>query len=185
MLCKIKKQINHLVTQRIVTIKKNQSLIIITMYKILFVCIHNSARSQMAEAFLNHYGKEEFEAESAGIEKGKLNPFVVEAMQEVGIDISKNQTKEVFDLFKKGKSYQGVVTVCEKEAAERCPIFPGTVRRMEWSFPDPSKFKGSHEEILTQVRKIREEIKEKVIQFINEASKFPYWIQNKRETSKA
>src|SRR5205809_722962 len=101
------------------------------MYKILFVCIHNSARSQMAEAFLNYYGKEKFQAESAGIEKGKLNPFVVQTMQEAGIDISKNQTKEVFDLVKQGKSYDAVVTVCERYAAEKCPIFPGRGKKIE------------------------------------------------------
>jgi arsenate reductase len=148
------------------------------MYKILFVCIHNSARSQMAEAFLNHFGKGKFEAESAGIEKGKLNPYVVKAMQEVGIDISHNQTKEVFDFFKQGRLYQAVITVCEKEAAERCPIFPGMVRRIEWSFPDPSKFTGTSEEILSQVRKVRDEIKDKVLQFINEANDTSYWIKD-------
>ena len=148
------------------------------MHKILFVCIHNSARSQIAEAYLNKYGNGNFEAESAGIEKGKLNPFVVKAMQEVGIDISHNQTKEVFEFFRQGRLYQAVVTVCEKEAAERCPIFPGTVRRLEWSFADPSKFTGTDEEVLQQVRKVRDEIKEKVLQFISEASSVSYWIKN-------
>ena len=132
----------------------------------------------MAEAFLQYYGKGKFEAESAGVEKGKLNPYVVQAMQEIGIDISTNQTKEVFDLFKQGKLYQAVITVCDKEAAERCPVFPGVVRRIEWSFPDPSKFTGTNEEILSQVRKVRDEIKEKVIQFIREASESYYWIKD-------
>src|SRR6266567_4730617 len=98
------------------------------MYNILFVCTHNSARSQMAEAFLKQSGKGMFEAESAGIEKGKLNPYVVRAMNEVGIDISRNATKEVFDLFKQGRLYQAVITVCDKKAAEKCPIFPGIVK---------------------------------------------------------
>ena len=145
------------------------------MYKILFVCIHNSARSQMAEAFLNHYGEEKFEAESAGIEKGKLNPYVIRAMREVGIDISNNETKKVFDLFRQGKSYQAVITVCEKEAAERCPVFPGNVKRIAWSFPDPSKFTGTDEEILTKVRLVRDEIKEEVRQLIYEASNTTFW----------
>lgn len=148
------------------------------MYKILFVCIHNSARSQIAEAFLNHFGEGKFEAESAGIEKGKLNLFVVKTMQEVELDISQNQTKEVFDLFTQGRLYQAVITVCDKEAAERCPIFPGTIKRIEWSFPDPSKFTGTDEEILSQVRKVRDEIKEKVLQFINEANDISYWIKD-------
>ena len=139
----------------------------------------------MAEAFLNHFGEGKFEAESAGIEKGKLNPYVIEAMREVGIDISKNQTKEVFDLFRQGRLYQAVITVCEKEAAERCPIFPGMVRRIEWSFPDPSKFTGTDEEILLQVRKVRDEIKEKVLHFINEASELSFWIKDEAEPTKA
>jgi arsenate reductase (thioredoxin) len=149
------------------------------MYNILFVCIHNSARSQMAEAFLKKFGNGKFEAESAGIEKGKLNPFVIRAMQEVEIDISQNETKEVFDLFRQGRSYQAVITVCEKEAAERCPVFPGKVKRIAWSFPDPSKFTGTEEEILTQVRKVRDEIKEKVIQFIEEAGDLNFWVQGR------
>jgi arsenate reductase (thioredoxin) len=138
----------------------------------------------MGEAFLNYYGRGKFEAESAGIEKGKLNPFVVEAMQEVGIDISHNQTKEVFDLLKEGRVYDAVITVCEKEAAERCPVFPGMIRRIEWSFPDPSKFSGTPQEILLQVRNVRDEIKDKVNQFINEAGSID-WIQNEHDLSKA
>ncbi|MGH7953493.1 MAG: arsenate reductase ArsC [Limisphaerales bacterium] len=91
---------------------------------VLFVCIHNSARSQMAEAFLNQICGDEFEAHSAGLEPGKLNPIVVEAMKEVGIDISGNQTKAVFDMFKSGKMFSYVITVCDETSAERCPIFP-------------------------------------------------------------
>jgi len=132
----------------------------------------------MAEAFLNYYGNENFEAESAGIEKGKLNPFVVEVMQEEGIDISKSQTKEVLDLLNEGKLYEAVITVCEKEAAERCPFFPGAVKRIEWYFPDPSKFTGTHEEILSQARKVRDEIKDKVNQFISDANSVDYWREN-------
>lgn len=146
------------------------------MYKILFVCIHNSARSQMAEAFLEQSGNGKFEAESAGIEKGRLNPYVVRAMHEVGIDISKNETKEVFDLFRQGRLYQAVITVCDKEAAERCPIFPGMVKRIAWSFPDPSKFTGTDEEILAQVREVRDEIKDKVIGFVSEAGNLNFWL---------
>src|SRR6476661_3372851 len=98
------------------------------MNKILFVCIHNSARSQMAEAFLKHFGYGKFDADSAGYEKGKLNPYVVGTMQEVGIDISQSETKEVFDLFREGRHYQAVISVCDESSAERCPIFPGMVK---------------------------------------------------------
>ncbi len=104
------------------------------MTKVLFLCVHNSARSQMAEAFLKRDGAGRFEVESAGLEPGKLNPYVVRAMMEKGIDISGNPTKSVFDLFNAKKVYQIVVTVCSKEAAEKCPIFPASRR----SFTGPS-----------------------------------------------
>src|ERR1700740_2897250 len=102
----------------------------VVKHKVLFVCIHNSARSQMAEAFLSKYGSEFFEAESAGLEPGELNPNVIEVMKETGIDISKKETKSVFDLFSKGKMYNVVITVCDEASAERCPIFPGFVKRI-------------------------------------------------------
>ena len=143
--------------------------------KILFVCIHNSARSQMAEAFLNLYGGEAFISESAGIEPGVLNPNVVKVMQEIGIDISNNGTQGVFDLFKQGKLYQAVITVCDAASAESCPIFPGMVKRLGWSFADPSSFKGLPEDILEATRKVRDEIKETVIAFIEEAKHLEYW----------
>ena len=114
--------------------------------KVLFVCIHNSARSQMAEAFLNQICGDEFEAHSAGLEPGKLNPMVVEAMQEVGIDISGNQTKAVFDIIKSGQMFAYVITVCDEASAERCPVFPGVTTRLHWSFPDPSAFQGARKD---------------------------------------
>ncbi len=91
--------------------------------KVLFVCIHNSARSQMAGAFLNQICGDVFEAHSAGLEPGRLNPIVVEAMRETGIDISGNQTRAVLDLIKSGKMFAYVITVCDEAGAERCPIF--------------------------------------------------------------
>ncbi|MFI5140019.1 MAG: arsenate reductase ArsC [Sphingobacteriales bacterium] len=145
--------------------------------KILFVCIHNSARSQMAEAFLNQFGGETLIAESAGIEPGKLNSNVIKVMQEAGIDISKNNTKSVFDLFKQGKVYQAVVTVCDAASAESCPIFPGVVKRLGWSFADPSSFTGTPEEILEKTREVRDEIKETVLAFIEDAKHLEYWIK--------
>jgi arsenate reductase (thioredoxin) len=137
--------------------------------KVIFVCIHNSARSQMAEAFLNDLGKEKFIAESAGLEPGKLNQTVVKVMSEIGYDLSGNKTKSVFDLFKAGKTYDYVVTVCDPEAAERCPIFPGIVQRLHWGFKDPSSFTGTDDEKLVYTRVIRDEIKSEVEKFIREA----------------
>lgn len=146
-------------------------------HTILFVCIHNSARSQMAEAFLNHHSDGSLIAESAGLEPGKLNPNAVKVMQEVGIDISHKGTQEVFDLFKKGRLFQAVVTVCDEASAEGCPIFPGVVRRLGWSFADPSSFTGSEEEIFEQTRKVRDDIKEAVLAFIEEAKHMEYWAK--------
>ncbi|HWD93105.1 MAG TPA: arsenate reductase ArsC [Verrucomicrobiae bacterium] len=130
--------------------------------KVLFVCIHNSARSQMAEAFLNQICGAEFEAHSAGLEPGTLNPVVVEAMKEIGIDISGNKTKAVFDFVKSGESFAYVITVCDEASAERCPIFPGVITRLHWGFPDPSAASGSREEKLAQTRVIRDAIKKRV-----------------------
>lgn len=140
------------------------------MTKVLFLCVHNSARSQMAEAFLKKHGGSRFEVESAGIEPGNLNPFVVRAMAEVGIDISGNATKSVFDLRKAGRRYDVVVTVCSKDAAERCPIFPGQVKRYHWPFPDPSTFLGNDDDVMAKIRIVRDEIEEAVKRFFIEKS---------------
>ena len=130
--------------------------------KVLFVCVHNSARSQMAEAYLNHFGEGRFEAESAGLEPGVLNPRVVEVMRESGIDISQNKTKSVFEILNLGKLFAYVVTVCDETAAEKCPVFPGVTKRLHWSFADPSSLTGTEAEKLQRTREIRDEIKKKV-----------------------
>ena len=126
--------------------------------QVLFVCIHNSARSQMAEAFLNRHCGSEFRAQSAGIEPGKLNPIVVEVMAEEGIDISGNATKSVADMLQSGQHFDYVITVCDETSAERCPIFPGGTHRLHWGFPDPSSFTGTHEEKLAATRTVRDTI---------------------------
>ena len=136
--------------------------------KVLFVCIHNSARSQMAEAFLNQICGDEFEAQSAGLEPGKLNPIVVEAMQDIGIDISGNPTKAVWDFIKTGQMFSYVITVCDETSAERCPIFPGVTTRLHWGFPDPSSFQGAHEEKLAKTREVRDTIKKQIEQWCEE-----------------
>ncbi len=130
--------------------------------RVLFVCIHNSARSQMAEAFLNQICGDEFEAHSAGLEPGKLNPIVVEAMQEIGVDISRNQTKAVLDYVRSGTILTHVITVCDEASAERCPIFVGIKKRLHWGFPDPSSFQGTHAEKLAGTRTVRDAIKSKI-----------------------
>ena len=130
--------------------------------RVLFVCIHNSARSQIAEAWLNHLCGEHFLAESAGLEPGRLNPLAVEVMKEAGIDISMKKTQGVFDVFKRGDFFPYVITVCDETSAERCPIFPGVTQRIHWSFADPAATTGTHAERLAQTRIIRDEIRARI-----------------------
>lgn len=134
--------------------------------KILFVCIHNSARSQMAEAFVNTYHGEKFYAESAGLEPGILNPLVVKSMSEIDIDISKNPTKDVFSFFKEGRLYDYVITVCDEASGQRCPIFPGALKKINWSFEDPSSLTGTETDKLSKIASIRDSIKVKVDEFL-------------------
>ena len=136
--------------------------------RVLFVCIHNSARSQMAEAWLRNVAGDRFEVESAGLEPGKLNPFVVEAMKQVGIDISHHSPKGVQDLLNAGKTYDYVIAVCDKEAAEKCPIFPGGSIRLHWSFPDPSAATGEYDSKLRVAAEVRDTIKATIEQWLRE-----------------
>ena len=130
--------------------------------RVIFVCIHNSARSQMAEAWLNTLFGDEFVAESAGLEPGVLNPLAVRVLQEEGIDISQKETRDVFDVYKAGRLFDYIVTVCDETAAERCPVFPGLAQRLHWSFTDPSSVQGTEEEKLAQVRVIRDQIRSQI-----------------------
>jgi arsenate reductase (thioredoxin) len=136
--------------------------------KVLFLCVHNSARSQMAEAYLKKFGGDKFHVESAGLEPGTLNPLAVEVMKEDGIDISQNPANDVFEFFKQGKFFQYVITVCDKEASDRCPVFPGVNKKINWSFEDPSKLTGTHDEKLAAARIVRDKIKNAVQDFMKE-----------------
>ena len=127
--------------------------------KVLFLCMGNSARSQMAEGYLRHIAGDKFEAMSAGIEPKGLNPLAVEAMQEIGIDISRQKSKDVATLL--GQHVPYVVTVCDN-ARERCPIFPGTWKFLHWSLEDPAAAKGTHDERLSVFRRIRDQIIERI-----------------------
>ena len=140
--------------------------------KVLFVCIHNSARSQMAEAFLNDLCPDNFNAQSAGIEPGKLNPVVVQAMQEAGVDISRNKTKAVADFIQRGEPFDYVVTVCDETSAERCPVFPAKTKRLHWGFPDPSSFAGTPEEKLARTREVRDTIRARINAWCDEMCEF-------------
>ena len=136
--------------------------------KVLFLCTHNSARSQMAEAYLKDMAGEQFDVESAGLEAGTINPLAVEVMKEDGIDISQNKTKEVFDLVKQGKMFFYVITVCDAKSSDRCPVFPGQHKKINWDFDDPSSFAGTEQEKLAATRVVRDKIKEAVTEFIEE-----------------
>jgi arsenate reductase (thioredoxin) len=134
----------------------------LSMPRVLFVCVHNSGRSQMCEAFLRRYAGDRFDVQSAGLKPGELNPLVVEAMAEIGIDISRNKTKSVFKVWRSGHICEYVIAVCDKEAAEKCPFFPGLTNRLHWPFHDPSKVTGTYEQKLQKVREIRGEIASKI-----------------------
>lgn len=133
---------------------------------VLFVCIHNSARSQMAEAWLQKLGGEQYEVHSAGLEQGKLNPLVVEVMQEVGIDITQKKANTVAQYLAGDLQFDYVITVCDAANGERCPLFPGKVQRLHWGFEDPSSLSGTADDKLKTTRLIRDQIKEKVQSFI-------------------
>lgn len=128
--------------------------------KILFICRHNSGRSQIAEAYLRKFAGEQLDIESAGFEPSEsVNPLVIEVMKEEGIDLSDKRPQSVFELFKSGNVYAYVITVCS-DSENRCPIFPGITKRWNIPFPDPAAASGSREEKLSKVREIRDQIKD-------------------------
>ncbi|WP_455382845.1 arsenate reductase ArsC [Salinispira pacifica] len=133
---------------------------------VLAICIHNSARSQMAEEYIRKLGGDLFDVESAGIEPGEINPLVARLLLEEDIDITAKMTRSVFDLHRQGRSFDYVIAVCDPEAQERCPIFPAEKRRLHWPFPDPSRASGSEEERLARIREIRDQIRARVSEFV-------------------
>src|SRR6185369_14120876 len=134
-----------------------------TLMRVLFVCTHNSARSQMAEGFLRALGAGRFETASAGTEKTSMNPLAIEAMAERGIDIRSHTSKTVDGLL--GAPWDYLITVCD-DANERCPFVPGTRNQLHWSFPDPSRASGTHEERLAVFRRIRDQIEARLTDWL-------------------
>lgn len=139
--------------------------------RVIFICIHNSGRSQMAEGFLRALGGDRYEVASAGIEAGKLNPLVVKSMAEVGVDISAHYAKKASDLIAQGEKFDVVITVCDETNAERCPTFPGTgvnryAQRFHWGFPDPSALGGTEEEKLAGIANIRDAIQRRIEEWL-------------------
>jgi len=131
--------------------------------RVLFLCTHNSARSQMAEGFLRILAGDRFEAESAGTEKTVVNPLAIRAMTEQGVDISAHTSKRYEDVTPPPWDY--LITVCD-DANERCPFVPGSVKRIHWSFEDPSKATGSEEERLAVFRRVRDQIRAHVVAWL-------------------
>ncbi len=132
--------------------------------KVLFICQHNSGRSQIAEAYLQKFYGNRFVVESAGLEPSEsINPLVAKVMAEEGIDLSHKKPQSLFSLFRKGRLFDYVVTVCHDDES-KCPIFPGITRRAHFPFPDPAAVTGTESEKLEQVRKIRDDIKAWLLQ---------------------
>jgi arsenate reductase (thioredoxin) len=127
--------------------------------RVLFLCTHNSARSQMAEGLLRALAGDRFEAFSAGTEATHVRPLAIKAMAELGIDISRQQSKTLDRYL--NEPFDQVITVCDT-AAEACPIFPGAAQRLHWSFEDPSKATGSEDEQLAVYRRVRDGIRAKI-----------------------
>lgn len=139
----------------------------INKQKILFLCTGNSARSQMAEAFVRKHGGDRFEAHSAGLEPKGLNPFTVKVMDEVGIDVSGQISKGV-DTYLGKVLFQYLVTVCD-DADKNCPtVWPGVNQRMHWSFQDPAAVEGTEEEKLAKFREVRDQIEKKIKDWLAE-----------------
>ncbi len=138
--------------------------------RVLFLCTGNSARSQMAEAFLRRYGGDRFEAHSAGLAPKELNPLTIKVMNEVGIDISGQRSKGVNEYLGK-VLFQYLITVCD-DADKNCPItWPGVSKRMHWSFEDPASFVGTDEEKLAKFRQIRDQIERRVQDWLSTNTK--------------
>jgi arsenate reductase len=133
--------------------------------RVLILCTGNSARSQMAEGLLRHDGGEKFEVFSAGVEQSFVRPQAIEAMREVGIDISDHRSKSVDEFA--GQEFDYVITVCDN-ANQRCPVFPGKTERIHWGFDDPAAAEGDDAAKLAVFRRVRDEIRERLKGFITE-----------------
>ncbi len=132
---------------------------------VLFLCTGNSARSQMAEAFLRKYGADRFEAFSAGLEPKRMNPFTIQVMKEIGIDVSGQRSKGVDEYLGK-VLFQYLITVCD-DAEKNCPtVWPGVNQRLHWSFEDPAKLQGTNDQKLAKFRQVRDLMEQKIISWL-------------------
>ena len=130
--------------------------------RVLFLCTHNSARSQMAEGLLRKMGGDQFEVFSAGTEETRVHPLALEAMREIGVDITAQRSKTLDEF--EGQHFDYVITVCDR-ANESCPIFPNDTERIHWSFEDPSAATGTPEQRLRAFRNVREGLQQRLRMF--------------------
>lgn len=138
--------------------------------KVLFVCVHNSARSQMAEEYLRLLGGSNFEVASAGYESSVINPLVIKVMREEGVDLSGKLTQSVDALLRQSCFFGYVITVCDRAREQECPVFPGMAYKAHWDLEDPESFTGTEQERLEKIRALRDRIKQLVVGFIVQQS---------------
>lgn len=133
---------------------------------VLFLCVSNSCRSQMAEALLRRHARGQFDVESAGLEPGEIHPLARAVMSEAGLDLSTHRPKNVKDFL--GKRHFGYLIILCAEAEAKCPVFPGISFRLDWPFPDPAKAEGSEEERLSRFRQVRDDIERRILAWLKE-----------------
>ncbi|MGO8806029.1 MAG: arsenate reductase ArsC [Candidatus Bathyarchaeia archaeon] len=138
-----------------------------TKTKVIFLCTHNSARSQMAEAFLKKYGGDYFDAYSGGFDPKPLNPYTIKVMEEIGYDLSKQQPKDLWQLEKK-EHFGIIITVCKRGEEEDCPTIAGPSTRLYWNIEDPAVFEGTEEQKLDKFRSVRNQIETLVKGFLKD-----------------
>lgn len=153
--------------------------------KVLFVCVHNAARSRMAEALLRNCDSALFDVTSAGFEPQEVNPLAVEALEAIDLRLPTTATQpSVFELFKAGRHFHFVIGVCDEEHGQKCPLFPGITQRLYWSFPDPSTFTGSHEEKLARVVELRDAIRARIEAWVKSLPSEPVTMRDRMAPTK-
>jgi arsenate reductase len=145
--------------------------------RVLFVCVHNAARSRMAEALLRQLGGPRFEVTSAGYQTREANPLVVEPLAAIGLALPTTQLQpSVFELYKAGRHFHYVIGVCDEEHGQKCPIFPGVTQRISWSFPDPAAFTGTRQEKLRRVIEVRDAIADRIAAWLTALPRSGYGV---------
>ena len=139
--------------------------------QVLFVCVHNAARSRMAEALLRAMGGPSIEVTSAGFDPQAMNPLAIEAMVLAGLPVGTTAVQpSVFDLYRAGRHFHYVISVCDESHGQRCPLFPGVTQRLTWNFPDPTDFVGTREAQLAQIIDLREALRARIATWLETLS---------------